>query len=113
MSLNETTPRTPRPRRNLTEFTAERFTPPSDAFTILVTHEPPHPWTWGGKIVGSRIIGRYVESSPFDLVVTGHFHERQLREDVVANTPVINPMDTGCLVRITAAGKSFEILQSP
>ncbi len=99
--------------RNLTGFTAEPFTPPAGAFTVLVTHEPPHPWAWGGKIVGSPIIGRYVESSPFDLVVTGHFHERQLREAVVANTPVINPMDTGCLVRITAAGKSFEILRSP
>ncbi len=96
--------------KNLTEFTAEPFTPPAGAFTVLVTHEPPHPWAWGGKIVGSPIIGRYVESSPFDLVVTGHFHERQLRQERVASTPVIIPMDTGCLVRITTAGKSFEVL---
>ena len=84
---------------------------PEPAFSILMTHEPPWPWKYEGRVRGGERLRDVVRAWPFDLVLAGHFHaesSRLLRESVIR--PTLNPSVAGCVVEVKAANRSFAVV---
>lgn len=68
---------------------------------ILITHEPPFPWTHQGKKSGDKWVAQAVEIISPDLVVCGHLHEQQASQQKTSTgIPIINPGATGVLAKI-------------
>lgn len=81
-------------------------------FTILMTHEPPWPWEYEGKVRGDMNITEFVREFCFDLVLTGHWHEKKPRveqDDMAA--PTLNPGMQGCIIDLDPAGRKWSIDQ--
>ena len=83
---------------------------PMPQFSILLTHEPPWPWRYDGKIRGKEFLRPSLRAWPFNLVVTGHFHEdlpRLETESVIK--PTLNPGFAECLVDLDLSRGMFTI----
>lgn len=80
-------------------------------FSILLSHEPPWPWRYEGKTRGDEHVREIVRLLPFNLVLTGHFHEEIPRVESEATiVPVINPSFQGCRLDIKPHDKTWQIL---
>ncbi len=98
----------------ITGFAKESFDFEGSRFSLLLTHQPPEPWSYAGREVGSAGLRQFTEGKPFDLVVSGHFHEKEPRLETGAfGIPVLNPSTSGCLVEIDAEGGSFRMVSPP
>lgn len=70
-------------------------------FTILMTHESPWPWKYAGKVRGDTDIAELVCEFRFDLVLTGHLHEKKSRlEREGMSAPTLNPGAGGCVLKV-------------
>lgn len=79
-------------------------------FSILLTHEPPWPWRYEGKTRGSEIVREFAKGFPFDLILTGHFHEEKTRlERESVFCPTINPSAQGCQLEIDTKSRKWQM----
>ena len=86
---------------------------PQPKFSILLTHEPPWPWKYDGKVRGSEDLRQVLKSWKFDLAVVGHYHvyvPRLETETVIC--PTLNPSFNGCLVDFDLAARQFTVVPS-
>ena len=80
-------------------------------YSIILSHEPPYPWNYNGKLVGEKKVEAIFKTLPFDLAVCGHFHEYLPRlENDAGNIPILNPSADGCIVDIDAKTKQFRVI---
>ena len=95
----------------IADFARASFDFESSHFNLLLTHQPPRPWSYGGREAGSVEVRHFMEGKPFNLVVSGHFHEREPRlEEGPFGIPVLNPGKGGALVEIDLAAARFRII---
>lgn len=79
-------------------------------FSILLSHEPPWPWRYEGKTRGDEQVREILKSFPFNLVLTGHYHEDLPRVETESTiVPVINPSFQGCRLDIKPHDNSWKI----
>ena len=84
---------------------------PEPAFSILLTHEPPFPWKYNGRVRGSERLRNVVRAWPFNLVLTGHFHEDLPRlETDYALRPTLNPTFAGCVIDVDPSRRTFVVI---
>lgn len=95
----------------IADFAKASFDFESSHFNLLLTHRPPQPWSYGGREAGSVEVRHFMEGKPFNLVVSGHFHERQPRlEEGAFGIPVLNPGRGGALVKIDLEAARFRMI---
>ena len=96
---------------NVHEFASKDLRSGDAPVSVLLTHEPPYPWSYKGKDEGSQTISEFVEGGTFDLIVTGHFHEPDLRIEKRPNgVPVINPGDFGCILDVDFGARCLTVM---
>jgi len=95
----------------IADFAKASFDFESSHFNLLLTHQPPQPWSYRGREAGSVEVRHFMEGKPFNLVASGHFHERQPRlEEGPFGIPVLNPGRGGALVEIDPEAARFRII---
>jgi len=70
---------------------------------ILLTHAPPYRTKLdliGRKHCGNLSIRQYIERTKPDIVICGHFHENEGKEDNIGKTLVVNPGHKGRMLEI-------------
>lgn len=80
-------------------------------YSILLSHLPPWPWKFEGKVRGDENLRAVLKSWRFDLAVVGHFHVDVPRlETGAVICPTLNPSFDGCLVDVDTATRQFKLL---
>lgn len=82
---------------------------PAPRFSLLLSHEPPSPWKYKQRDRGKKSVNALLKAWRFHLVVSGHFHEDNVRFEN-NGTPIVNPSFDGCLVDIDLTTRTFQVV---
>ncbi|MDA0842182.1 MAG: metallophosphoesterase [Planctomycetota bacterium] len=101
----------PNRSNNIEHFQNQPIDMRGTRYSILMSHEPPHPWPFQGRICGSPLVSEAVDHHRFDLVVTGHLHSKTPQIEIMDyGTKVINPGTRGAVIELDLKQGEFKIL---
>lgn len=86
---------------------------PPPKMSILLSHEPPWPWKYEGRVRGRESLGGVLKAWRFDLTVVGHFHVDVpvLKTDSVI-CPTLNPSFDGCLLDVDPEKRQIRLVEN-